>query len=64
MLREGRLFSFRWSAESEERESVRSSDGTITFNWLQQREPDTTVRAPTPAEEAGGTDPWGITDRG
>lgn len=50
----------RWCAQ--DREDVISRDGTITFNYLQQRERDTTERAQTPLEEAGTTDPHGITD--
>lgn len=52
------------------REDVESSetwnggDGTITFNHLQQRKPDTTVDVETPLEAAGTTDIWDITDDG
>ena len=46
------------------REDVRSNEnGTITFNYLQQREVDTTERPPTPVEEAGTTDIWGVTSQ-
>lgn len=45
----------------DEREDVISEGGTVTFNYLQQREADDTERPPTPLEEAGTTDPWGIT---
>jgi hypothetical protein len=46
----------------EDCEGVISEDGTVVFNYLQQREEDTTERPLTPLEEAGGTDPDGITD--
>jgi hypothetical protein len=42
-------------------ETWNGGDGTISFNHLQQREPDTTTRPATPLEEAETTDPWGIT---
>lgn len=48
------------------REDVISSEtwnggsGTITFNYLQQREDDTTERPATPLEEAETTDFWAI----
>lgn len=50
------------------REDVLSSEtwkggtGTITFNYLQQREEDTSERPETPLEEAGTTDIWDATD--
>jgi hypothetical protein len=52
-----------WKRErrEEDREDVISEDGTITFNYLQQRPVDTTERPQTPLEEIGTTDPWGIT---
>lgn len=43
-------------------ETWSGEDGMISFNHLQQREEDTTERAPTPLEEAGGTDIWGLDD--
>lgn len=43
------------------RQDVRSIGSTITFNFLQQRETDNTVKPPTPLEAIGTTDPWGIT---
>jgi hypothetical protein len=46
----------------EDREDVISKDGTVVFNYLQQREVDTTEKSLTPLEEAGTTDPWGVTD--
>lgn len=54
--------------QEEEREDVISSEtwnggaGTITFNYLQQREEDTSERPPTPLEEAGTTDIWGVVE--
>lgn len=46
----------------EDREDVFSDDaGRVTFNYLQQRQIDTTESPWTPVEEAGGTDPDGIT---
>ncbi len=54
--------------DDECREDVVSSEtwdggaGAITFNYLQQRKPDTTVDVETPLEAAGTTDIWGITD--
>lgn len=44
-------------------EYVESDDaGKVTFNHLQQSEPDESERPLTPLEEAGTTDIWGITD--
>lgn len=43
-------------------ETWNGGSGTIAFNYLQQREEDTSERPPTPLEEAETTDPWGITD--
>lgn len=46
------------------REDVRSTDGTITHNYLQQHEEGfDPPHADTPIEEGdtNGTDPWGIT---
>ena len=48
----------------EERQDVTSVGPTITFNYLQQREVDTSERPPTPLEQIGTTDPWGITTIG
>lgn len=45
----------------EDREDVRSRDGKVLFNYLQQRPVDTTERPQTPLEQAGTTDPDGIT---
>lgn len=50
-----------WFRCLEDREDVLSEGGTITFNYLQQREEDTTERPTTPLEEIGTTDPDGIT---
>lgn len=44
-----------------ERQDVLSTAGTVLFNYLQQREIDTTEEPQTALEEAGTTDPWGIT---
>lgn len=58
----------RWWRCPDEREDVISTetwndgDGTTSFNYLQQREVDNTERPETPLEEAGTTDPWGITE--
>jgi len=52
----------RWDCPLDDLEYVISQDGTVIFNYIQQREVDTTERPPTPLEEAGGTDPDGITD--
>lgn len=49
-----------WRNE-DEREDVISDDGDVVFNYLQQRPVDTTERPETPLEQAGTTDPWGIT---
>lgn len=43
-------------------ETWNGGSGTISFNYLQQREEDTTEKPPTPLEAAGTTDPWGATD--
>lgn len=43
-------------------ETWNGGSGTITFNHLQQREPDTTVDVETPLEAAGTTDVWDIVD--
>jgi hypothetical protein len=49
-----------WRYEAD-REDIRSEDGAVTFNWIQQRPVDNTERPPTPVEEAGTTDPLGVT---
>lgn len=47
-------------AAEDERSDVRSdASGTITFNHLQQSEPDTTEDG---LDFPSTTDPWGITD--
>lgn len=54
--------------EEECREDVISTerwnggDGTISFNYLQQRPVDNTERPPTPLEAAETTDPWGVVE--
>ncbi len=55
------IWPWRIPRSPEDREDVRSKDGKITFNYLQQREVDNTERPPTPLEEIGTTDPDGIT---
>lgn len=50
-----------WPDEDDCREDVVSRDGTVIFNYLQQRPEDTTVRPLTPLEQIGTTDPHGIT---
>ncbi|HET7588602.1 MAG TPA: hypothetical protein VFK14_00230 [Solirubrobacterales bacterium] len=53
--------------DPEDRQDVLSSEtwkggeGKVTFNYLQQKELDTTRSPVTPLEAAGGTDIWGIT---
>ncbi len=52
---------FHRLAEEGERSDVRSdADGVITFNHLQQSEPEPDLDDGRPATET--TDPWGITD--
>lgn len=54
--------SFRRWHRPEEREDVESKGGAVTFNHLQQREPEPVEDDGRPETET--TDPWGITEEG
>ena len=55
------MFLRRWKPDSE-REDVCSTDGTVTFNYLQQLPDECDTPRLTPVEECGTTDPLGVTD--
>lgn len=48
-----------WLRWTQRREDVESRDGRVTFNHLQQDEPEPEIDDGRPATET--TDPWGIT---
>lgn len=57
------MWLLRRFRSDEDREDVESVDGTITFNYLQQRPAwEADERPTTPVEEEGTTDPHGIAD--
>lgn len=64
------MIPIRWWRREEDREDIDSEetwnggDGTISLNRLQQHEVGFDPAAvPTPVEEIGTTDPWGIADQ-